>query len=105
VLANITAGFQAYQLKREKAIKTLLIGPNVVSSISEFDSFLTWPLIDAYLANCQWVMNNFVSFNPSIEKKVRLWFSGVDETYWKPTCHLSKRCLIMCCCIEKQMRK
>jgi hypothetical protein len=85
VLANIEAALQAYQWKQEQRINTLLVGPNVAASSTEFDAFLTWPLIDAYLANCEWVRDNFFRFSPAMRRHTRLWFSGVDEAYWKPS--------------------
>lgn len=84
VVADIDAGLQAYQWKEKKQIATLMVGPNIVSSISEANSFVSWPLIDAYLSHSEWPLKNFIRFNPMLQNRVRIWFAGVDETYWKP---------------------
>ena len=91
VLANIEAGLQAYGWKLHKKIATLMIGPNIAMSVTECDSFVSWPLIDAYLINSEWPMQNFLRFNPALKRHMRLWYSGVDESVWKPASSFSQK--------------
>lgn len=85
VVADLNAGLQAYQWKENKRIETLMVGPNIVGYPEEANSFISWPLVDAFLSPSEWPVQNFIRFIPSLQGRTRIWFAGVDETSWKPS--------------------
>lgn len=80
VIADVEAAREALEWKRNKKIKTLLVGPNIVPSHA---NFFSWPLLDVYLSPSEWPTITLKRQNPSL--KSRVWFVGVDEKYWKPS--------------------
>ncbi len=83
VLVNIDALYQAIELKRQKKIKTLTVGPNILNNPSEFNHVLGSPEIDWYIAPCNWARDCNVEEEPLIKNKTAIWYAGVDTEYWK----------------------
>ncbi len=82
VITDLRAGTQAYEWKKENKIKTLMAGPNFAPSEGNF--FIAWPLLNCYLCNSEWPATSLLRVNPSMENRIRYWYAGVEETFWKP---------------------
>ena len=84
VVSDLEAGLQAYDLKSKTKIKTLMVGPNIVGNPYTHDAFISWPHIDAFLSPSLWPAQTMVRLLPTLEGRIRIWFAGIDENYWRP---------------------
>lgn len=84
VLAGVRTLRQAIRLKREGRIRKLFAGPNVVHFSSDFGSILASSGVDAAITPCDWVIENYVTDNPSLLGRIFAWPAGVDTAFWKP---------------------
>lgn len=84
VLSNIEALKQAIMLKKNKKIKHLLAGPNLVVLPSEKKDLICSKYIDRYLVNSEWTKKMYVKDAPELKSKIAIWPAGVNTDYWKP---------------------
>lgn len=84
VLSNIEALKQAIELKRNKKIKRLLAGPNLVVFSSDFNHIIVSPEIDICIVPSKRVLDVYVQESPTLINRIKIWSAGVDENYWKP---------------------
>ena len=76
VLAGIDALKDAIRLKRLEKIEKLLAGPALVINPTQHQSLIASPEIDLILQPAQWVKSYFISKNPSLEQRIRIWPAG-----------------------------
>ena len=84
VLVNIDALYQAIELKRAGRIKTLIVGPNILSDPAGHNHILGSSEIDWYIAPCDWARTCNCEEEPLIQGKTAIWYVGVDVDYWTP---------------------
>jgi hypothetical protein len=84
VLVNIDALHQAIELKKQRRIKTLIVGPNILNNPKEYNHILGSPEIDWYIAPCNWARDCNCEEEPFIKGKTVIWYAGVDTEFWKP---------------------
>jgi len=84
VLSNIEALKQAIKFKRNKKIKRLLAGPNLVVFSSDFNHIIASPEIDICLVPSEQVAKLYVNDDPTLINRTKIWYAGVDENFWKP---------------------
>lgn len=83
VLAGVDALRQAIEWKRRKRIRRLLAGPNLMVFSTEFDGILGSPEIDVCLVPSEWVKVAYEEDLPILKGRIRTWWAGVDENFWK----------------------
>lgn len=82
VLAGLEALQQAIDWKRERKIKVLVAGPNVVVRPIERNSLLASPEVNVCLVPSEWVGTAYLEDAPSLTGRISVWAAGVDERYW-----------------------
>jgi hypothetical protein len=82
VLAGLEALQQAIGWKRERRIKVLVAGPNVVVRPIERNSLLASPEVNVCLVPSEWVRTAYLEDAPSLAGRISIWAAGVDERYW-----------------------
>lgn len=82
VLSNIEALKQAIELKKNKKIKYLLAGPNLVVFSSDFDHIIASPEIDICLVPSEQVAKLYINDDPTLIYRTKIWYAGVNENYW-----------------------
>jgi hypothetical protein len=65
-------------------IRRLFAGPNIVVFSSDYNSILASPEVDAAITPCDWVINQYLEDNPSLEGRIFSWPAGVDTAFWVP---------------------
>jgi glycosyltransferase involved in cell wall biosynthesis len=82
----------AIEWKKAGRIKYIFAGPNLVTRSYECNYLLASPEIDVILVPCDWARINFIQDDARLIDKIKIWYAGVDETYWKPiTNHTSDK--------------
>jgi len=76
---------QAINLKRRGLIKKLLVGPNISVRSNEHNSLLARSEVDICLVPSDWVKRAYIEDEPSLKKRISVWYAGVDEKFWSPT--------------------
>jgi hypothetical protein len=84
VLADVNALKQAIQLKRNRKIKKLLAGPNLMVWSFECGRILGSPEIDVCIVPSEWVKSAYEVDESRLKGKISIWFAGVDEHEWLP---------------------
>lgn len=84
VLAGISYLQRAIALKKEKKIKFLLAGPNLMVRANEYQKILAHPLIDACIVPSDWVAVAYQQDVPQLQNRLYPWFAGIDPEYWAP---------------------
>lgn len=77
--SSIDALKWAIKLKKEKKIKKLIAGPNLVVSPNDYNDIIISDEIDLILLASQWVVDFVLLFNQSISEKIKIWPSGVKD--------------------------
>jgi len=75
---------RAVEWKKAGHIKHIFAGPNLMSRSFEHDYLLASPHIDGILVPSQWTGINFIQDDARLTEKIKIWYAGVDETYWSP---------------------
>jgi hypothetical protein len=101
VLAGVRTLRQAIRLKQQGKIRKLFAGPNIVHFSSDFGSILTSPEIDSVITPCDWVIESYVTDNPTLQGRIFSWPAGVDTTFWIPGPTLSSERILI---FEKQSK-
>lgn len=91
VLSSLDALRQAIELKRRGVIKFLLAGPNLVVRSNEHERIIASPEVDLCIVPSKWVAQAYEEDAPTLAGRIRVWFAGVDETYWTPTRNVEGR--------------
>jgi len=68
---------QAVELKRQKRIKKLLVGPNI------WPDEINYPEVDVYFVPSAWVIEFVHELCPNMESRCKVWYAGVDQDFWK----------------------
>jgi hypothetical protein len=84
VLSSIEGLKRTIGMKRRGEIEWLVAGPNLVISPDQHDRLLESVEIDRVVVPCDWTKHFYGHTSPSIKPRLRVWSSGVDETYWTP---------------------
>lgn len=84
VLSSIEALKQAIELKKNKKVKKLLAGPNLVVFSSDFNHIIASPEIDICLVPSKQVAKLYINDEPTLINRTKICYAGVDENYWKP---------------------
>ena len=82
VLAGARTLRQMILLKQQGKISRLCAGPNILHFSTDYESILTSPEVDAVIAPSDWVVNHYVTDNPSLKGRIFSWPAGVDINYW-----------------------
>lgn len=82
VLAGVRTLRQAIRLKQQGKISRLFAGPNIVHFSTDFDSILASPEVDAVITPSDWVIDHYVTDNPSLKGRIFSWPAGVNTQYW-----------------------
>jgi len=85
ILSDASNVKKAIEWKKAGYIKHIFAGPNLVTRSYECDYLLASPEIDVILVPCDWARINFIQDDARLTDKIKIWYAGVDETYWKPT--------------------
>ncbi len=64
--------------KKAGLIKQLIAGPNLVVLPTEKEAVLSAPEIDLILQPSDWVRDLYISLNPALAGKIRVWPAGVE---------------------------
>jgi len=94
VLSNIDALKQAIKLKEKKRINRLIAGPNLMVLSNQFGGILGHNAIDRCIVPSDWVGLAYQEDNPDLLGKISVWYSGVDERFWKPQQKIRNKVLI-----------
>lgn len=76
VLAGIDALRDSIRLKRKGRIERLVAGPALVIDPNEYKDIIASSEIDLILQPAPWVKSYFLSKNPSLESRIRIWPAG-----------------------------
>jgi len=79
VLQNVNALRYAIEQKKQKKIKYLLAGPNIVVTPKEAGAIYEYSLIDKIIVPSNWVKNFYSFLSPIIKDKIYIWPAGVDD--------------------------
>jgi hypothetical protein len=82
VVSDIPALRQAIELKKRKKIKYLLAGPNLMVRANDHNNVLAAREIDVCIVPSEWVKNAYLEDAPALDGRIRIWFAGVDTTFW-----------------------
>jgi hypothetical protein len=75
---------QCIELKKQGKIKRLLAGPNLMIRSNEYNHILASPEIDFVIVPCRWVEISYIQEEPTLENRIRIWYVGVDISFWTP---------------------
>jgi hypothetical protein len=83
VICVLTGGVKAlrWAIKQKHAglAKKILAGPIIVITPNEDNWLVASPEVDAFVVPSQWVKNWWISFEPRLADKIKLWPSGVKD--------------------------
>ena len=82
VLAGVRTLRQMIQLKQQNKIRKLYAGPNIINFSTDYQSILASPEVDAVIAPSDWVVDHYVTDNPTLKGRAFSWPAGVDTQYW-----------------------
>lgn len=85
VLAGVRTLRQAIEFKQKGLIDKIFAGPNIVVFSADENSLLANPLIDFVITPSNWVIDLYISENPSLVDRIFSWPAGVDVDFWKPS--------------------
>jgi|SRR5579863_464023 len=77
----------AIEWKKAGRIKHIFAGPNLMTRSYEHDYLLASPELDVILVPSDWTRINFIQDDARLTEKIKIWYTGIDETYWKPMTH------------------
>jgi len=84
VISGIDNLKKCIYFKKNKKIKTLLAGPNLVTIPSEYNYIIFSKYIDKILVPSNWVKNIYISYKKKC-KNISIWFSGIESSNFKNT--------------------
>lgn len=82
----------AIEQKRAGRIKSLTAGPNIAVTPFDFGGLMASPEIDTILVPSDWNKRWWVSLNPSLEQKIKVWAAGVKD--FGELCQPEGQCLV-----------
>ena len=82
VLSGVKTLKQTLFFKKKGYIKKIFAGPNIVTFAKNENNLLGSPGIDLIIVPSAWVSSVYQKDIPFIKKKIFIWPSGVDESYW-----------------------
>lgn len=85
VISGVNNLRTAMQWKSSGKISCLVGGPNIMNSPKEFNYLFAQKELDACLVPSYWIQVAYEEDAPSLKGRIRLWFSGIDTNYWKPS--------------------
>lgn len=91
VLSSVEALKQAILWKKSGKISKLLAGPNLMELPNDHGNILASPEIDAVLVPSQMAAEIYEKFSPTLKGRIKVWYAGVDEAYWKPPASKGKK--------------
>lgn len=84
VLANPQALSQVISLKKQKKIKKIIAGPNIMVKADEYGGLLASAEVDICIVPSQWVKKAYEEQMPALKGRIKCWYAGIDTTYWAP---------------------
>ncbi len=84
VLSGIDALQQAIGFKQTGKIQKLLAGPNLMVRAMEYNNILSSPEIDICIVPSDWVRIAYEADAPDLAGRIRCWYAGIDERFWRP---------------------
>ncbi|MEW5784286.1 MAG: hypothetical protein AB1767_04275 [Bacillota bacterium] len=85
VLSGIETLMEAIDWKNKGYINKLLAGPNLMTVRTKgFREIFSSPALDICLVPSDWVRIAYEETAPALKGRIRCWYAGVDENYWKP---------------------
>jgi hypothetical protein len=114
VLGSVEALRQAMDLKQRRGMELLLAGPNLMVRSDEYGGILASMEVDACIVPSDWVGTAYIEDAPGLKGRIRTWYAGVDEEYWRaPPMAKRRNALVywknadpkLCMHIEKELEK
>lgn len=90
VISSPQAVREGIELKLERKIKKLIVGPTVAISPLDYGKLLCHPAIDTIIVPSAWVRDFYISEAPTLKNKIKVWASGVSDP-GEPPVSRSKR--------------
>lgn len=84
LLSGIEKLKEAFCLKKNGKIKLLLVGPNIVDHVLDYDNIVADPLVDYFVVPSEWVKKIVLADCPLLKNRILIWPSGIDSKYWAP---------------------
>ena len=78
-------------LKKAGKIQFLIVGPNIVDHVLDFDNIVAHPLIDYFIVPSEWVKKLVLHDCPELKDRILIWPAGVDNKFWFPVKPVEKR--------------
>jgi len=75
---------KAIAWKKTGQVTHIFAGPNLMARSFEHDYLLASPEIDGILVPSEWTGINFIQDDARLTNKIKIWYAGVDEHYWRP---------------------
>lgn len=94
VLSGVKTLKQVLFFKKRGYIKKIFAGPNIVTFAKDENYLLGSPGIDLIIVPSAWVKSIYQKDIPFIKKKIFIWPSGVDVSYWSPDKKIKNQVLI-----------
>ena len=85
VLAGLDTLHEAIAWRRNGHCQQLWAGPNIVDHPHQLNGIILSPDIDGVIVASDNMRQVFVTAEPSLAGRMRVWPAGVDEQYWKPS--------------------
>ncbi len=68
--------------KKNKRIKFLVAGTNLVITPKDHNSIIANSLIDIIITPSKWISDYYVSQEPKLKNRIHEWYSGINHNYW-----------------------
>jgi hypothetical protein len=82
VLSGLDTLEQAISFKKNKQIKYLFAGPNLVILPTDASFLIGNTYIDKLIVNSLWIKNLYGKLLPILQNKMIIWPAGVNEKFW-----------------------
>jgi len=78
VISGVNALEWAIKAKKQRKIKKIIAGPNIVITPEDAGAILLDKAIDLVIVPSQWVKDFYASFKSGFDEKIRVWSAGVE---------------------------
>lgn len=84
VLSDINKLRQAINWKKEKRIKRLIAGPNLILRSFDHNSIIVSPEIDMNIQPSEWPIIHLEQDDPRLNERIKVWYAGINSNTWQP---------------------
>ncbi len=84
VLSGVKSLAWAIEQKKLGKIKTLIAGPNLVQTPNDHGGIVAQAEVDAVLVPSEQVKIAYERYNPKLQGRILVWYTGVNPEFWKP---------------------